>query len=95
MIPHEPDAERVASVARHRPRITADLVADITAAAGLRPAGRPREGPRGVQPADIAVLVRTNSRGESIRDALVAAGVPAVLHGSGLGLRLRRWRRTG
>ena len=32
VIPHPPDADRVASVATHRPRIVADLVADITAA---------------------------------------------------------------
>jgi hypothetical protein len=28
VVPHPPDADRVASVAVHRPRITADLVAD-------------------------------------------------------------------
>ncbi|GAA3621194.1 UvrD-helicase domain-containing protein [Microlunatus ginsengisoli] len=34
---------------------------------------------RPVDPSDIAVLVRKNSRGEAIRDALIRAGVPAVL----------------
>ena len=83
VIPHPPDAERVASVQVHRPRITADLVADITAVLAsdlhLDLDGKPRR----VQPADIAVLVRTNQRGETIRDALVAARVPAVMLGSG------------
>jgi exodeoxyribonuclease V beta subunit len=83
VIPHPPDAERVASVQVLRPRITADLVADITAVLAsdlhLDLDGKPRP----VQPADIAVLVRTNQRGEAIRDALVAAKVPAVMLGSG------------
>ncbi len=67
----------------HRPRITADLVADITAALASDLQVDLGDGPRDLRPADIAVLVRTNSRGEAIRDALVAAGVPAVLQGSG------------
>ncbi len=37
---------------------------------------------RRLVPADLAVLVRKNERGEAIRDALVAAGVPAVMHGA-------------
>ena len=83
VIPHPPDADRVASVVALRPQVTADLVADITAALGsdLRvDLGGER---RRLRPADIAVLVRTNSRGEAIRDALAAAKVPAVLLGSG------------
>ena len=35
-----------------------------------------------MRPADLAVLVRKNERGEAIREALVAAGVPAVMHGA-------------
>ncbi|MDP9219862.1 MAG: UvrD-helicase domain-containing protein, partial [Actinomycetota bacterium] len=80
--PHAPDAERVPSVATIRPRILADLVADVTAllASDLRlDLGA---GPRPVAPADIAVLVRKNERGEAVRDGLVAAGVPAVMHGA-------------
>jgi exodeoxyribonuclease V beta subunit len=83
VIRHDPDAERVASVQAHRPRITADLVADITAVLASDLQVDLGKGPRSLQPADIAVLVRTNGRGETIRDALVAAGVPAVLQGSG------------
>ena len=83
VIPHPPDADRVASVAVHRPRITADLVADITAALTSDLHLNVDGDRRRLRPADVAVLVRTNHRGEAIRDALVAAKVPAVLLGSG------------
>ena len=75
-------------VNRLRRRITKDLVAEI---AGLlhpaEPGSGPTltlddDGPRPVQASDIAVLVRRNVAGEQIRDALAAAGIPAVLHGS-------------
>ena len=81
--PHEPDADEPPLVGELRPAILADLVADVTAtlAGGseLHLDGRWRP----VQPADIAVLVRTNERGEEVREALVAAGVPAVMLGAG------------
>jgi exodeoxyribonuclease V beta subunit len=81
--PHETAAERVPSVAAIRPRIAEDLVADITALLGsgvqLLEKGRSRR----VLPSDIAVLVRKNERGETIRDRLVAEGVPAVMYGAG------------
>ena len=49
------------------------------------------DGPQaGSQPADIAVLVRTNARGEAIRDALVASRDPRGDARCELGLRLRR-----
>ncbi len=76
------DEGRPRSVGALRGDIEADLVADVTALLAsdarlrldpLDPTGRP------VEPSDIAVLVRKNSRGEAIRDALIAAGVPAVL----------------
>ncbi|NHC47604.1 UvrD-helicase domain-containing protein [Motilibacter sp. K478] len=64
-----------------RDLVAADLAADVvrllSAPARLRDAGQDRD----VQPADIAVLVRTNSQGALVRDALRAAGVPAVLAG--------------
>ena len=41
--------------------------------------GRARSRRPTVEPSDIAVLVRKNRRGEAIRDALIGAGVPAVL----------------
>ncbi len=36
---------------------------------------------RPLRPSDVAVLVRRHSEAELVRDALVAAGVPAVVHG--------------
>jgi exodeoxyribonuclease V beta subunit len=82
LIEHAVDAETVLPVAQLRPKITADLVADITAllASGATLAHEGSRRP--VDPADIAVLVRTNERGESIRDALVAADVPAIMFGA-------------
>jgi exodeoxyribonuclease V beta subunit len=82
VMPHEADVEKVPSVGTIRPLIVDDLVADITALLGsgaqLLEEGRSRP----VQPSDIAVLVRKNERGEAIRDRLIAAGVPAVMHGA-------------
>ncbi|GAA1435283.1 exodeoxyribonuclease V subunit beta [Microlunatus lacustris] len=81
--PHEVDADEPPLVGEVRPTVLADLVADVTATltggteVHLDGAWRP------VQPADIAVLVRTNDRGEEVREALVAAGVPAVMLGAG------------
>ena len=82
VIEHPPEAEQVLPVARLRPMITADLVADI--AALLTSGARLREDPglRRIDPADLAVLVRTNDRGEAIRDALITAGIPAVMLGA-------------
>ena len=50
-----------------------------------------------MQASDIAVLVRRNVAGEQIRDALAAAGIPAVLHGSDSvfsSLAARDWLRV-
>jgi exodeoxyribonuclease V beta subunit len=79
---HAADADRAPGVAAIRPVILDDLVADITAR--LTPGNDLHlDGTwRQVQPADIAVLVRKNERGEAIRERLVAAGVPAVMHGA-------------
>ncbi len=69
MIEHAVDADNVLPVARLRPKITEDLVADITTllASGATLAHNVDAEP--IDPADIAVLVRTNERGETIRDA--------------------------
>ena len=82
VIEHAVDADTVLPVARLRPKITEDLVADITTllASGTTLTSNGRSRP--IDPADIAVLVRTNDRGESIRDGLIAAGVPAVMFGA-------------
>ena len=85
---------RRAPVAQLRTQIQADLVADVTELLALRPrlllpAARHRspqeswgDAGRELRPSDIAVLVRKNERGEAIRDALIDAGVPAVMLGS-------------
>ena len=83
-----------APVARLRTQIQADLVSDVTELLALRPrlllpAARHRspqeswgDDGRELRPSDVAVLVRKNERGEAIRDALIDAGVPAVMLGS-------------
>nr|WP_239579084.1 UvrD-helicase domain-containing protein [Microlunatus panaciterrae] len=87
-------ARKLPSVGSVRPRIAADLVADVSrllsAGAVLelpnidRRSGRAHPaGSRPLNPSDIAVLVRRNSSGEQIRAALAAAGIPAVLMGAG------------
>ncbi|HYI56363.1 MAG TPA: UvrD-helicase domain-containing protein [Microlunatus sp.] len=87
VLPPKEDGEQE-YVNRLRRRITKDLVAEIAALLGPGDAGSGarlsldgRE-PRPVQASDLAVLVRRNVAGEQIRDALAAAGIPAVLHGS-------------
>ncbi|WP_375425273.1 UvrD-helicase domain-containing protein [uncultured Friedmanniella sp.] len=80
--PYPPEADDPPKVSTVRPQVLSDLVADVTATLGggselcLDGDWRP------VEPADIAVLVRTNRRGEEVRGALVAAGVPAVMLGA-------------
>lgn len=83
------------NIHRQRARVAADLAGDIVAllesgtvlteATGRRPAahngapaGEPGEG-RLLGPGDIAVLVRTHTQLEVVREALERAGVPVVL----------------
>lgn len=70
-------------VQRLRNRVADDLVAEISQLLGsgarLHLGG---DEPRPVGASDLAVLVRRNVAGEQVRDALAAAGIPAVLHGS-------------
>ena len=78
--PHPPGA-KPETVAKLRPAVRDDLVADVTRLLGgdvTLDLGEP-VGPRAVRPDDVAVLVRTNAAGEDVRDRLVAAGVPAVM----------------
>jgi exodeoxyribonuclease V beta subunit len=79
VVPHDPNAEYLPRVAALRDRIARDLVADVTtllaSTTWLDLAG----GRRRLEPSDIAVLVRRNERAEAIRDALAAAGIPAVV----------------
>ena len=68
----------LAVVGAARELVARDLAADLAAllASPATLEGRP------VLPGDVAVLVRTNDQGGMIRDALAAAGVPAVLSGT-------------
>ena len=79
---HEPDTD-LPPVSTVRPAVLQDLVADVTAALAGRHQLRLEQDWRDLRPADIAVLVRTNKGGEAVREALVAAGVPAVMLGAG------------
>jgi len=82
VLPYDPEQRRFPRVENLRRQIQEDLVADITAtlASGMRLCGDQQE--RQVEPRDIAVLVRANKRGEAVRDALLSAGVPAVMLGA-------------
>ncbi len=79
--PFPPDADPL-PVGTIRPEILTDLVADVVATLRDGFELNLKGGWRPVEPADIAVLVRTNERGEEVRDELVAAGVPAVMLGA-------------
>lgn len=81
--------KRTPPVARAREAVVADVTrvtVEMLASARLalaRPAaaGPGREEDRPVLPADVAVLTRRNVDALAVRDALVAAGVPAVVSG--------------
>ena len=81
VLPRKEDRQEY--VQRLRDRVATDLVTEISqllnSAAQLQLDGAE---PRPVGAGDLAVLVRRNVAGEQIRDALAAAGIPAVLHGS-------------
>jgi exodeoxyribonuclease V beta subunit len=63
-----------ASAPSAREHIATDLAADLVAQLS---GGAP------IAPGDVAVLVRTNRNAAQIRDALDAAGIPAVINGAG------------
>ncbi|OZD02352.1 AAA family ATPase [Rhodococcus sp. 06-235-1A] len=70
------------AVDRLRSRVAADVAADIVALlSGQSVIDRP-DGPRVVEPRDIAVLTRTTKQVALIRDALDAVGVPSVVSSS-------------
>jgi exodeoxyribonuclease V beta subunit len=72
---------RAADARRH---VVCDVAADIVTllSSGAQVARR-TEGTETVQPAHIAVLVRTNRQAAMIREALEDVGVPAVINGAG------------
>ncbi len=70
------------AVDRLRSRVAADVAAEIvTLLSGNAVMDRP-DGPRTVEPRDIAVLTRTTKQVALIRDALDAVGVPSVVSSS-------------
>lgn len=74
------EAEKAIHPATARNAITRDLVAVVGDLLGSAPPLRRVDGP--LRPSDIAVLVRSNERGQDVATALVAAGVPATFNGS-------------
>ena len=89
----EPAVERTpkgfAKNASARAYIARDLAADVVrlldagAEIETRADDGAVEGRAAVAPGDVAVLVRTNRAAAAVRDALDAAGVPAVINGAG------------
>ena len=70
------------AVDRLRSRVAADVAADIVELlSGHAVIERP-DGPRVIEPRDIAVLTRTTKQVALIRDALDAVGVPSVVSSS-------------
>ena len=82
VLPHDPEADHLPAVADIRPQIADDLAADISALLASDATVDRGCGPQQIQPADIGILVRTNARGEALRDRLIANGIPAVMHGA-------------
>ncbi len=69
---------RPAPVGRARDIIAGDVAADVVRQLSSGVRLETKNGTRPLQPADIAVLTRRNEDATSVREALVAAGVPAV-----------------
>ncbi|HEY2427680.1 MAG TPA: UvrD-helicase domain-containing protein, partial [Acidimicrobiales bacterium] len=68
------------SPAPAREAVARDVAGEAVA---LLSSGAPLRDGRPVAPGDLAVLVHTNKQGATVRDALLAAGVPAVAAGGG------------
>jgi exodeoxyribonuclease V beta subunit len=64
-----------ASAPSAREHVAKDLAADLVSLLSSPSAG--------IQPGDVAVLVRTNRNAAQVRDALDDAGIPAVINGAG------------
>jgi exodeoxyribonuclease V beta subunit len=69
---------KTAAVGRARELIARDVAADIVQQLSSGIHLETPKGTRALQPGDIAVLTRRNEDATSVREALVAAGVPAV-----------------
>ncbi|MFP5416489.1 MAG: UvrD-helicase domain-containing protein, partial [Actinomycetes bacterium] len=74
------EAEKAIKPSQARARITGDLVALVAGLLGDAPPLRRID--RGLHPREVAVLVRSNDRGQELAAALCAAGLPATFNGS-------------
>ncbi|MCJ0893653.1 UvrD-helicase domain-containing protein [Rhodococcus sp. ARC_M5] len=70
------------AVDRLRSRVAADVAADIVELLSRHAVIDRPDGPRSIEPRDIAVLTRTTKQVALIRDALDAVGVPSVVSSS-------------
>ncbi len=70
------------AVDRLRSRVAADVAADIVELLSEHAVIERPDGPRVIEPRDIAVLTRTTKQVALIRDALDAVGVPSVVSSS-------------
>jgi len=78
-----PATDETWNIAEARQLIDDDLVADIRALLDHRlRLGGPGQAPRPLGPDDVAVIVSTNPRGQTLLDRLTAAGLPAVFTGA-------------
>ena len=72
----------LALTASTRQLIACDVAADIVGLLGSGARLSEGDQERPIRPGDLAVLVQTNSTGDLVHDALVAAGVPVVVTGT-------------
>ncbi|MDI9895932.1 UvrD-helicase domain-containing protein [Rhodococcus sp. IEGM 1381] len=70
------------AVDRLRSKVAADVAADIVELLSNRATIDRPDGPRAIEPRDVAVLTRTTKQVALIRDALDAVGVPSVVSSS-------------
>ncbi|OZC45589.1 AAA family ATPase [Rhodococcus sp. WWJCD1] len=70
------------AVDRLRSKVAADVAADIVELLSSRATIDRPDGPRAIEPRDVAVLTRTTKQVGLIRDALDAVGVPSVVSSS-------------
>lgn len=75
------EAEKAIHPATARTAITRDLVGVVGDLLGPSAPLRPTGG-GALRPSDIAVLVRSNERGQEVATALAAVGIPATFNGS-------------
>ncbi|WP_445151612.1 UvrD-helicase domain-containing protein [Baekduia sp. Peel2402] len=81
---HDPDVRKTptgwSSAVSAREHVARDVAGDV---ARLLASGARVDGERALGPGDVAVLVRKNAEARKVKEALEAAGVPAVVNGAG------------